>query len=133
MRTTFGFLSDASRLEDVASEGSNVGLWQPQMWQRGDKYGIGAHLLNFAHSHMASDAPQSQITALQKHHANLKQKHFPLPRKSTLSVVQKFCGSVESGKGDLSCTRKEKSSIQDVGLWFGVFGFEMVRVRSSTE
>lgn len=109
---------------------------QPQIWQRGDKCGTGAHLHIFTHSHMASDAQQPQRSGLQQPHATLsrntpKLQHLSSAWNSTL--MKKSCGQWIRRGTSVFCTRKEKSTLWHIGLWFGVFGFSMVRVRSSAE
>lgn len=93
----------------LPSEKSNAGL-RKQQW--GDKCGTGAHLHNFTHSHMASDAPQPHIAGLQKHHATLSeniQAETPFLYQSLRSV----CGQKRGRqKSDLvSCIPERKSQL----------------------
>lgn len=62
----------------------------------GDKYGTGAHLHIFTHSHMASDAPQPHITVLQNHHAILSRKNI---KAQTPFLQQRdICHMYQKGK-----------------------------------
>lgn len=67
--------------------------------------GTGAHPHNFTHSHMASDAPQPQITGPRKH----PEAETPFFCQK-LYTVRKYCGSLESGEGHQSRVSEEKSS-----------------------
>ena len=128
-----GFLPVASRPESVEVEVSChliaavSALRQPQMWQR---WGQSWHRCTspqlYSLAHMASDAPQPQITGLQKHHATLSRNtsklgHLLFARNSfsngTLrhwSQEKDICHVHQKGK---------VNKFRDVVLWFGVFGF----------
>lgn len=82
------------------------------------KYSTGAHLRNFTHPHMASDAPQPQITGLQKHHAtlstNTSQLQAPFLFHKLYTTCSKMVLRVSGVRGGTSvlCTRKESKPFQ---------------------